>query len=88
MAPNPFDHFAIQNVIAKYAIALDSKQFHLLSEVFTEDVDTVYPFKGEIKGVKEVADAIKKRSVEHSSQARFKAAYSFAGLLRSRPNMP
>ena len=63
MAANPFDRFAVQNVIAKYAVALDTKQFDLLNAVFTEDVDTIYPFKGEIKGVKEVAAAIKKRSV-------------------------
>lgn len=58
---NALDHFAIQNTIARYAIALDSKNFDLLEEVFTEDVDTIYPFKGAIKGWREVADAIEKR---------------------------
>ena len=58
---NPLDHFAIQNTIARYAIALDSKNFDLLEEVFTEDVDTIYPFKGAIKGWKDVANAIEKR---------------------------
>ena len=58
---NALDHFAIQNTIARYAIALDSKNFDLLDEVFTEDVDTIYPFKGEIKGAQNVADAIRDR---------------------------
>jgi hypothetical protein len=69
-AYDPLDHFAIQNTIARYAIALDSKNFDLLEKVFTEDADTVYPFKGPIKGWRNVADAIEKRyewSVEHYS---------------------
>ena len=58
---NPHDYQAIRNVIAKYCFALDAKDYELLREVFTNDVDTIYPFRGEIKGVKEVIDAISNR---------------------------
>lgn len=61
MAPNPLDYFAIRNTISRYCIALDTKDFDLLKQVFTEDVDAVYPFGGQIKGVQKVADAIRKR---------------------------
>lgn len=57
------DYIAIQNTISTYCFALDNKDFESLRQVFTEDVDTIYPFRGTIKGVQEVADAIKKRSV-------------------------
>ena len=59
---NPLDYIAIQNTIAKYCFALDSKDFGLLDSVFTEDITTVYPFRGESKGLRDIADAIKKRS--------------------------
>ncbi|KAK3704796.1 hypothetical protein LTR37_013627 [Vermiconidia calcicola] len=68
MTPNPIDYFAIQNTIARYCIALDTKNFDLLREVFTKDVNTIYPFRGEINGVKNVADAIKKRLTPITSQ--------------------
>jgi ketosteroid isomerase-like protein len=55
------DYRAIQNTIAQYCFALDNKDFAALHKVFTEDVDTIYPFRGAIKGVQEVADAIEKR---------------------------
>lgn len=58
---NPSDYRAIQNTIAKYCFALDNKDFDSLEQVFTEDVDTIYPFRGTIKGVREVALAIKQR---------------------------
>lgn len=61
--PNQFDRFAIQHTLARYCFALDNKDFDLLKEVFTAEVDTVYPFKGTIKGVNNVADAIKKRLI-------------------------
>ena len=61
--PNPIDYFAIQNTISRYCHALDTKDFNLLREVFTEDVNTIYPFRGEINGVHDVAEAIKKRSI-------------------------
>ena len=61
MSPNPLDYVAIQNTLARYCIALDTKDFDLLRQVFTKDVDTIYPFRGPIKGVDAVADAIKER---------------------------
>lgn len=61
MAPNPLDYFAIQNTISRYCFALDTKDFDLLNQVFTQDVDSVYPFGGQIKGVQNVGAAIKKR---------------------------
>jgi hypothetical protein len=81
MSGNPIDYFAIQNTIAKYCIALDEKDFDSLRQVFTEDVDTVYPFRGSIKGVQEVADAIKKRYV--LLFASFTCVRSFNFLLRA-----
>ena len=63
MAPNAIDYFAIQNCISRYCLALDTKDFELLKQVFTPDVDTVYPFGGQRKGVQSVADAIQKRYV-------------------------
>lgn len=61
MAPNPLDYITIQNTLSRYCIALDTKDFNLLKQVFTEDCDTVYPFGGQIKGVQKVADAIQNR---------------------------
>lgn len=61
--PNAIDYLAIRNTISRYCIALDTKDFDLLEQVFIQDVETVYPFKGSIVGVQAVADAIKNRSV-------------------------
>lgn len=62
MAPqNPIDYFAIQNTLSRYCIALDTKDFGLLEQVFTEDVDGKYPFNQNLKGVRNVANAIQKR---------------------------
>ncbi|TKA67221.1 hypothetical protein B0A55_08778 [Friedmanniomyces simplex] len=61
MAPNALDYFAIQNTISRYCFALDTKDFELLKQVFTSDVNTIYPFGGQRKGVQSVADAIQKR---------------------------
>ena len=58
---NPLDYVAIQNTLARYCLALDGKDFELLKQVFTADVDAIYPFGGQIKGVEKVAAAIKKR---------------------------
>lgn len=66
MAPNPLDYVTIQNTLSRYCIALDTKDFNLLKQVFTEDCDTVYPFGGQIKGVQKVADAISNRYRLHS----------------------
>ncbi|KAK5117901.1 hypothetical protein LTR85_008675 [Meristemomyces frigidus] len=68
MPPNPLDYFAIQNTISRYCFALDTQDWELLKQVFTEDVDSVYPFGGSIKGVQNVAAAIKKRLTPITSQ--------------------
>lgn len=60
--PNAFDYIAIRNTLSTYCIALDTQDWQLLRQVFTEDVSTVYPFRDqEINGVQNVADAIKRR---------------------------
>lgn len=62
MSPsNPIDYFAIKNTISGYCIALDTKNFSLLEEIFTQDVDGRYPFDRNLKGVQNVANAIQKR---------------------------
>ncbi|KAK3114109.1 hypothetical protein LTR53_007894 [Teratosphaeriaceae sp. CCFEE 6253] len=68
MAPNAIDYFAIQNTISRYCLALDTKDFELLKQVFTPDVDTIYPFGGQRKGVQSVADAIQNRLAPVASQ--------------------
>ncbi|KAK5693333.1 hypothetical protein LTR17_025084 [Elasticomyces elasticus] len=68
MAPNPLDYFEIKNTISRYCLALDTKDFELLKQVFTDDVDTIYPFGGQRKGVQSVADAIQKRLSPVASQ--------------------
>lgn len=60
-ASNSLDYEAIRNTISLYCIALDTKNFDLLDEVFTVDVETVYPFGGKRTGVKDIKDAIHKR---------------------------
>lgn len=59
--PNPIDYFAIQNTISQYCIALDTKNWTLLDDVFVQDVDAKYPFGGAIKGVQALADKIQDR---------------------------
>lgn len=58
---NPIDYFAIQNTLARYCIALDTKDFDLFDQVFTTDVDAIYPFRSPMHGAQELAAAIKKR---------------------------
>ncbi|OCK76565.1 hypothetical protein K432DRAFT_385357 [Lepidopterella palustris CBS 459.81] len=59
---NPIDYFAIQNVLSRYCIALDTKDFDLLSEVFTPNVDAKYPFPGgDMKGLEAVQSTIRGR---------------------------
>ncbi|KAK5129411.1 hypothetical protein LTR08_003267 [Meristemomyces frigidus] len=67
-APNPLDYPAISNTLARYCLALDTKDFALLHRVFTPDVHAIYPFGGHIQGVQPVADAIQKRLAPISSQ--------------------
>lgn len=56
------DYELVRNTIARYSIALDTKNFSLLQDVFTEDCDTIYPM-GELKGRQKVIEAIEKRYV-------------------------
>ncbi|PVI01366.1 hypothetical protein DM02DRAFT_591421, partial [Periconia macrospinosa] len=58
---DPHDHLAIQNVIARYCEALDTKEFSLLDRVFHEDIKADYPFNKDLKGVRKIAEAIVKR---------------------------
>ncbi|KAF2440912.1 hypothetical protein P171DRAFT_523931 [Karstenula rhodostoma CBS 690.94] len=64
MAPvpvNPLDALAIQNTLARYCEALDTKNWPLLKKVFAEDVEADYPFHHSLRGVDGVAEAIEKR---------------------------
>lgn len=61
MAPNPFDFEAIRNTIALYCIALDTKDFQLLDNVFVPDLEAKYPFGGGFHDRQALADAIKHR---------------------------
>ena len=63
MAPNPFDYFAIQNTIAAYCIALDTKDFDKLLEIFAPDVEAVFPVLGRetIRDARMLASTIEKR---------------------------
>jgi len=61
-APDFLDHIAIQNILARYCIALDDKDFAVLSDVFVADCDAYYPFPGgHLKGVTAVQNAIQAR---------------------------
>ena len=55
------DYEDIRNVIALYCIALDTRDFDKLDKVFTEDVETVYPFGGRRVGIPDIKDAISNR---------------------------
>lgn len=68
-APNPFDYEAIRNCIARYSIALDTKNFALFNEVFAEDVQAQYPFggvNGLMRSRQELGGAIETRFVSLS----------------------
>ena len=58
---NPLDHLAIQNVIARYCQALDTKNFGLLHKVFMPDVIADYPFQSDMRGVEAISTAIQNR---------------------------
>jgi hypothetical protein len=64
MAPNAIDYIAIQNTIARYCHALDTKDFDVLDEVFAKDVEAIYPIR-KAKGVDEIKAAIEKRYIPH-----------------------
>lgn len=58
--PDFLDYLAIKNVLSLYCVALDTKDFDLLQEVFTRDVEAVYPFAA-MHGVNEISYRISKR---------------------------
>lgn len=64
---NPFDYEAIRNTLSNYCIALDSKDFSLLTSVFTSDVDAQYPFAHHTS-CESIAAAIQKRLQHITSQ--------------------
>jgi hypothetical protein len=57
---NPIDYPAIQNTIANYCIALDTKNLDLLKDVFVEDANAVLGPHGQVKGIDGLTNAIKK----------------------------
>lgn len=59
MSPNAFDYISIQNTLAKYCIALDTKAFHQLDDVFTPDVQVRYPIEG-FNAAKDLASLIQR----------------------------
>ena len=58
---NPLDYEAIRNTIARYCIALDTKDFGLLDKVFAEELDAKYPFGGGFSDRNALAHAIQNR---------------------------
>ncbi|KAL5401575.1 hypothetical protein PMIN03_011410, partial [Paraphaeosphaeria minitans] len=58
---NPLDALAIQNTLARYCEALDTKEWGLLAKVFTPDCEANYPFDHNLRGVDAVSEAIAKR---------------------------
>lgn len=61
-APDFLDYLAIKNVLSLYCVALDTKDFDMLFEVFTDDVEAAYP-SASMRGVGEVASHLSRRSV-------------------------
>ncbi|CAK4033252.1 Hypothetical predicted protein [Lecanosticta acicola] len=64
---SPLDYQAIRNTLARYCIALDTKDFTLLHQVFTQDVDADYPFSKH-NSVESLATAIENRLKPITSQ--------------------
>lgn len=61
---NPLDYNAIRNTIARYCIALDSKDWELLrTAVFTPDVQADFPFNHDMRGIDFIAQTIQGRLV-------------------------
>ena len=59
---NSIDYIAIQNVLARYCFALDTKDLALLHQVLTPDIDAQYPFPGgDMQGIEAVITTISKR---------------------------
>ncbi|KAF1343549.1 hypothetical protein BDV97DRAFT_305916 [Delphinella strobiligena] len=58
---NPLDYEKIRNTIARYCIALDTKDFTLFDKVFAKELYAKYPFGGAFTDRSALAEAITKR---------------------------
>ncbi|PNS14607.1 Protein transport protein SEC31 [Sphaceloma murrayae] len=67
LAPDFLDFLAIKNTLSLYCVALDTKDFDLLREVFTDDVEAWYPF-AQMRGIDEIAYHISRRLAPATSQ--------------------
>ncbi|KAF2155864.1 hypothetical protein K461DRAFT_274902 [Myriangium duriaei CBS 260.36] len=65
--PDFLSYLAIKNVLSLYCVALDTKDFSLLHEVFTQDVEAIYPFAS-MFGVEEIIYRISRRLAPTTSQ--------------------
>lgn len=64
---NPSDLLSIRNTLARYCVALDTKDFSLLDDVFLPSVRASYPFRPTMDNVDAVKEAIKGRYVVNNS---------------------
>jgi hypothetical protein len=64
-AVNPLDNLAIQNTIARYCEALDTKQWPLLDKVFMPGATADYPFNNDLRGVDDIRNKIQNRYVPY-----------------------
>lgn len=63
---NPVDYLAIKNTIARYCIALDSKDWQLLkTSVFHPDIQGDFPFDHDMRGADALLQRIQGRLVLH-----------------------
>ncbi|KAK7184801.1 hypothetical protein DPSP01_002230 [Paraphaeosphaeria sporulosa] len=58
---NPLDALAIQNTLARYCEALDTKNWALLAKVFAPDCRADYPFNHSLHGASAISSAIQNR---------------------------
>lgn len=70
MSANFFDYIAVQNTLSLYCVALDTKDFLLLGEIFMPEVEARYPFEGgNVNGVRAIAAAISQRCLGAMKQS-------------------
>ena len=67
---NPLDTLAIQNTIARYCEALDTKLWPLLDKVFLPDATAEYPFHRDLKGVEDIRNKIQNRYITPTPAAK------------------
>jgi len=62
MSTNFADYIAVTNTLSLYCVALDTKDFGLLDEVFVPDALASYPFDGgNLSGLGTIVSVISKR---------------------------